>query len=65
LAFPTRKFDSLLTDRGFVRLGKPLDEIVGIGCFCGFDDLFFRAFDIAIGDVISNGIIKEDGLLGD
>ncbi len=65
LAFPTGKLDTLFSNDGLVPLGKPLDEIMGIGCLGCFDDLLIRAFQTSIGNIISNGIVEEDRLLSD
>ena len=41
------------------------DEVVGIGGDGGIDNVVFRTVNVAISNIVSYGIVKEDRLLRD
>jgi hypothetical protein len=56
---------ALVADDGLVALRLGEDEIVRVGLPGGFFDFFLRSFGTAEADIVQNGIVKEEGVLGD
>ena len=56
---------ALVADDGLVALRLGEDEIVRVGLPGGFFDFLLRSFGTAEADIVQNGIVKEEGVLGD
>ncbi len=54
-----------LANEGGVPIGAFSDELVAVGKFCGMDDLFPCGIDPSVLDVLFEGAVEEEGVLGD
>ena len=65
LALSAGEFAAAVTHVGVVAVLTLHDEVVGVGNFGCFDDLFHRGVLDAEGDVAEEGVVEEDGFLID
>ena len=63
LPLPPRQHRSIFTNQGVVAIGQLHDEIMGICCTGCSLNPFRAGFGMAIGDIVSDGVIKEKGIL--
>src|SRR3712207_8848377 len=49
-----------LADDGLVPIFELHDEVVGVGCFRGLDNLLRRSVQLSVGNVLPNGGAEED-----
>src|SRR5215208_7292137 len=60
LALPSGEGVAPLADDGLVSIFEVNDEVVGVGCFGGLDNLLRGSVQLAIGDVLLDGGAEED-----
>src|SRR5215217_9750689 len=56
---------SPLADDGLVPIFEVHDEVVGVGCFGGLDNLLRRSVQLSVDDVLLDGGAEEDRVLED
>src|SRR5688500_7519185 len=65
LALPSGEGVAPLTYDGLVPLLEAHDEVVGVGCFRGLDNLLRGSVQLAVGDVLLDGGAEQDRVLED
>src|SRR5829696_144536 len=65
LSLAARESVAPLTYDGLVPIFEVHDEVVGVGCFGGLDNLLRSSVQLAVGDVLLDGRAKEDRVLED
>src|SRR5215216_5541450 len=65
LSLAAREGVATLTYDGLVPLFEVHNEVVGVGCFGGLDNLLRGSVQLAIGDVLLDGGAEEDRVLED
>src|SRR5215210_1888238 len=65
LALPAGEGVAPLADDGLVPILEVHDEVVGVGCFGGLDNLLRRSVQLPVGDVLLDGGAEEDRALED
>ena len=65
LPLPPGEEGAALGDGGVVALRHGGDEVVGVGGLGGGFDLVAGGFGHAVGDVVGDGVVEEEGVLGD
>src|SRR5215208_6977159 len=65
LALPSGEGVAPLADDGLVSIFEVNDEVVGVGCFGGLDNLLRRSVQLSVDDVLLDGGAEEDRVLED
>src|SRR5918993_1511033 len=65
LALPSGEGVAPLADDGLVPIFEVHDEVVGVGCFGGSDNLLCGGVQLAVGDVLLDGGAEQDRVLED
>src|SRR5918995_5562594 len=65
LALPSGEGVAPLADDGLVPIFEVHDEVVGVGCFGGSDNLLRGGVQLAVGDVLLDGGAEQDRVLED
>src|SRR5215217_1731654 len=65
LSLPSREGVAPLSYDGLVPILEVHDEVVGVGCFGGLDNLLRGSVQLAVGDVLLDGGAEEDRVLED
>src|SRR5918995_4951330 len=65
LALPSGESVAPLADDGLVPIFEVHDEVVGVGCFGGPDNLLRGGVQLAVGDVLLDGGAEQDRVLED
>src|SRR5262249_21279842 len=64
LLLSARELQPALAHPRFVAVGKARDEIVYVRCARGFDHFLARRVGPPVEDVVIDGVVEEDGVLG-
>src|SRR5215212_5713777 len=65
LALPSGEGVAPLADDGLVPILEVHDEVVGVGCFGGLDNLLRGGVQLPVGDVLLDGGAEDDRVLED